>query len=178
MQNPGLKIPTTDLYNGGSQDWIRHIETTQNHFNSAQKLPSSGEETINLTSFMSQHTKSNNYQNHRERELLTTVRSFTVIQFITVLHILLLHRRNCELIWLKENTMNCFGDISEYLSSHNPKSPKVERISVIVPIDRTNCDLAESNGAGFDAGENVPIALVYQLHKIPYTFFILDKVVF
>ncbi|KAK7818222.1 hypothetical protein CFP56_041611 [Quercus suber] len=45
----------------------------------------------------------------------------------------------------------------------------------IIPIKRTHCNLAKFNSTCFYARKNVSIGLVYQLHKIPYTLFILKS---
>lgn len=56
--------------------------------------------------------------------------------------------------------------MNKYMSKckYDIKNPKRTRISVIIPVKRTNCNLAEFNCTCFYASENVTVALVYQLH--------------
>ena len=61
------------------------------------------------------------------------------------------------------------------LSKYDIKNQKKTRISVVIPIKRTHCNLAKFNSTCFYAKKNVSVGLVYQLHKIPYTFFILKS---
>lgn len=50
-----------------------------------------------------------------------------------------------------------------------------KRISVVVPINRTNGYLAEFNSTRFHASKYKAVALVYKLHEVPDTSFILES---
>lgn len=60
-----------------------------------------------------------------------------------------------HILYMNKYTSKCKYDI---------KNQKRTRISVIIPVKRTNCNLAEFDCTCFYASENVPVGLVYQLH--------------